>query len=161
MWSLESSRLLIPFERWRIVNTKEQTVKNILVKLLDNGSKKMYLKGSITFDLDVSFKEDDSDDSTTVVGLSTTNNTGTNTNFANLGYLRNINLSNKDLGTRMINGIGYNTIIKGCDITGIKLSNTNLSGANLSGCTINGALITKAQLANLGALNTDTIIGIN
>ena len=72
-----------------------------------------------------------------------------------------IDLSNKDLGTRMVNGIGYNTIIKGCDITSIKLDNTNLANADLSGCTINGVIVTKAQLANLGALNTDTIIGIN
>ena len=40
------------------MNAKEQAIKNILMNILGNGSKKLCLKGSITFDVDVSFKED-------------------------------------------------------------------------------------------------------
>ena len=40
------------------MNTKETMIKNLLVTILGNGSKNLNLKGTISFDLDVSFKED-------------------------------------------------------------------------------------------------------
>ena len=46
------------------MNTKEQMIKNILVNLLGTGSKSLNLKGTISFDLDVSFKEDGKGDIT-------------------------------------------------------------------------------------------------
>ena len=39
------------------MNAKEQAIKNILVSILGNGSKNLCLKGSIVFDVEVSFKE--------------------------------------------------------------------------------------------------------
>ena len=46
------------------MNIKEQAVKNLLVSLIGSGSKSLNLKGTISFDLDVSFKEDANGDVT-------------------------------------------------------------------------------------------------
>ena len=40
------------------MNIKENAIKGILINLLGNGSKNLCLKGTISFDVEVSFKED-------------------------------------------------------------------------------------------------------
>ena len=68
----------------------------------------------------------------------------------------NVDLSYSDLCESSLVGC----YMHGVNLTGTLLGYTNLDGANMLFATINGAPITKAQLKSLGALNTDTIIGI-
>ena len=77
------------------MNIKEQAVKNLLVSLIGSGSKSLNLKGTISFDLDVSFKEDANGDVTVDV---------------NRDYDSDVNSEEEVKAARKSNGEGWDSV---------------------------------------------------